>query len=170
MNPSQFHLALTHVPVILSIIGLVVLIISLINKNNTLSKTAFYLLLFAGIFAIPVYLTGEGTEEVVEHLPGVSENIIGRHEDIALIGLVIILITGLLALTALLFSRYNRFASVIRMLVLLFAVASAIAMTRTAQLGGEIRHTEARSSFVSSNAGNNEGSSVNGEAQEKDDD
>ena len=69
MNASQIHLALTHVPVILSFVGLVILVISFFKKNETTTRIAFYILLAAGLFAIPVYATGEGTEEVVEKLP-----------------------------------------------------------------------------------------------------
>lgn len=69
MNESQIHLSLTHLPVILSFIGLIVLAVALIIKNDTVIKTAFYLLLFAGLLAIPVFFTGEGAEETVEKLP-----------------------------------------------------------------------------------------------------
>ena len=70
MNQAQIHLALTHMPVILSMTGLVILIISLIMKNTVVIKTSFYIFLIAGLFTIPVYFTGEGAEEMVEHLPG----------------------------------------------------------------------------------------------------
>ena len=43
MNQAQIHLALTHMPVILSMTGLVILIISLIMKNTVVIKTSFYI-------------------------------------------------------------------------------------------------------------------------------
>src|SRR6476661_626776 len=103
MNASQIHLALTHVPVVLSFIGLVILSIGLLKKNETITKTSFYLLLAAGIFTVPVYFTGEGTEEIVENIPGVSESIISKHEDVANLTLVAISITALMALSGILF-------------------------------------------------------------------
>jgi uncharacterized membrane protein len=151
MNESQIHLSLTHVPVILSFVGLLVLAVALIIKNNTVVKTSFYLLLFAGLLAIPVFLTGEGAEEMVENLPGVSENIIGEHENIATLSMIVIAFTGALALVGLLFYRQPAFAKAAKYIVLVFAVASAALMAQTAHLGGQIRHTEIRAGFT--NAG-----------------
>jgi uncharacterized membrane protein len=149
MNASQIHLALTHVPVILSFIGLVILIVSFFKKNETLTKTAFYIFLAAGLFTIPVYFTGESAEEIVEHLPGVSENIIEEHEEIAGITLVIISISGLVSFAGLVLSRFPGLAKAIKLTALLFALGSAAAMAQTAHLGGQIRHSEIRSEFVS---------------------
>jgi uncharacterized membrane protein len=148
MNSSQIHLALTHVPVILSLVGLTILIIALVRKNDTLTKTSFYILLTAGLFALPVYFTGEGAEEVVEDLPGVSEGIIGKHEQFANISLTIILICGALSLAALFLYKSFSVARVMKYVVLLFAFASAATMARTAHLGGQIRHTEIQSTVM----------------------
>ena len=150
MNASQIHLALTHVPVILSIIGLVILIIALIRKNDTLTKTSFYIFLAAGLFALPVYFTGEGAEEVVEDFPGVSEGIIGQHEQFATISLTIILISAAVSLAALFLYKSIKAARIMKYAVLLFALGSAVTMARTAHLGGQIRHTEIQSASIAS--------------------
>ena len=71
MNSVQAHLALTHVPVILSLVGLIMLIIAFIIKNQVLTRTSYFLILAAGIATVPVFFTGEGTEEAVENLPDV---------------------------------------------------------------------------------------------------
>lgn len=151
MNASQIHLALTHVPVILSIIGLAILLIALIRKNDTLTKTSFYIFLAAGIFALPVYFTGEGAEEIVEELPGVSESVIGKHEQFASISLTIILICAVISLAALFLYKYFQAVRILKYAVLLFSFGSAITLTQTAHLGGQIRHTEIQSAFVSTN-------------------
>jgi uncharacterized membrane protein len=144
MNASQIHLALTHVPVILSFIGLVILSIGLLKKNETVIKTSFYILLAAGLFTLPVYFTGEGTEEIVEDLPGVSESIISRHEDVANFTLVVISITALLALSGILFYSRKTIGKLARIGVLVLSFISAGAMAQTAHLGGSIRHSEIR--------------------------
>lgn len=154
MNTSQIHLALTHVPVILSIIGLVILIVSLIRKNDTLTKTSFYIYLAAGMFALPVYFTGEGAEEVVEDFTGVSEGIIGQHEQFATISLTIILICAAVSLAALFLYKSFKAARIMKYAVLLFAFGSAVTMARTAHLGGQIRHTEIQSASVASASDN----------------
>lgn len=157
MNASQIHLALTHVPVILSFIGLVILIVSFFKKNETLIKTAFYIFLAAGLFTIPVYFTGESSEEIVEHLPGVSENLIERHEDMAGIALVIISISAIVSLVSLVVSRFPGLAKLIKLTVLFFALGSAAVMAQTAHLGGQIRHSEIRNGFVVQGGNENSG-------------
>lgn len=148
MNASQIHLALTHVPVILSIIGLTILIIALARKNDTLIKTSLWIFSAAGIFTLPVYFTGEGAEEIVEGLPGVSKDVIGKHEEFATVSLTIILICAVISLTALVFYKYSRAINIMKYAVLLLAFGTAITMVQTAHLGGQIRHTEIQSGFA----------------------
>lgn len=145
MNSSQIHLALTHVPVILSIVSLAVLIVAMINKNDVLTKTAYYLLFFAGVFAVPVFFTGEGAEEIVEHLPGVSENIIEKHEDLGKVAFGSIGVTAIVSLTGILLYTKSELRRFIKSLVLFLALASSGIMMVTAHLGGQVRHTEMRS-------------------------
>ena len=148
MNSSQIHLALTHVPVLLSVVGVVLLAIALIRKNDTLIKTSFYMLLFAGISALPVYLTGEGAEEIVEHLPGVSEPVIEEHEELAGVAFGLALATGVFALTGLVVYNREKILRVVRPSVLVLGLATGVVMVITAHLGGQVRHTEIRPDFT----------------------
>jgi uncharacterized membrane protein len=165
MNASQIHLALTHVPVVLSFIGLVILSIGLLKKNETITKTSFYLLLAAGIFTVPVYLTGEGTEEAVENLPGVSESIISKHEDVANLTLIVISLTALIALSGILFYSRRIIGKMARISVFILSLISAGAMAQTAHLGGSIRHTEIRSGVAALSDQNTENGSNQNEAR-----
>ncbi len=170
MNSVQVHLALTHVPVILSIIGLILLIIVFFTKNATLTKTAYIMLLIAGVAAIPVFLTGEGTEEAVENLPGVSEAIIESHEEIAKLALISISIAGLVALAALFASRWQKAAGILKVMLLLVAISSTGLMVQTAHLGGQIRHTEIREGFALQNGNENNAGNENNQQQEIEED
>ena len=97
--------------------------------------------------AVPVYLTGEPAAEMVENLPGVSEQIIELHEEWALLSLLSAIATGVLAFGALILKRFSsaNFARISMLAVLLLSFAAGAFMARTANLGGEIRHTEIRS-------------------------
>jgi uncharacterized membrane protein len=167
MNASQIHLALTHVPVVLSFIGLVILSIGMLKKNETITKTSFYLLLAAGIFTVPVYLTGEGTEEAVENLPGVSESLISKHEDVANLTLIVISLTALMALSGILFYSRRIIGKMARTSVFILSLISAGAMAQTAHLGGSIRHTEIRSGVAAVSDQNTENGSNKNEARGK---
>ena len=172
MNSVQMHLALTHVPVILSLVGLIMLIVAFFIKNSTITKTSYILILIAGIAALPVFFTGEGTEEVIENLPGVSEAVIERHEEVAKLAMISIAAAGLLALAALFSFRWQITACIFKVIVLLLVITSGGLMAQTAHLGGQIRHTEIRSGVAlqngNRNGGENEGNA--GHQQEKDHD
>jgi uncharacterized membrane protein len=144
MNGVQMHLALTHVPVILSLVGLGMLIIALLKKNPTLIKTSYIIIFISGIAALPVFFSGEGTEEAVEHAPGVSAAIIEKHEEVANLAMISIAAAGLVAFAALFSFRRQLISQILKVLVLLLAFTSGGLMTRTAHLGGQIRHTEIR--------------------------
>jgi uncharacterized membrane protein len=148
MNSSQIHLALTHVPVILSLAGLVVLIVALLKRNDTLTKTAFYFLLFAGVFSVPVFFSGEGAEETVERLPGVSESVIEKHEELAKVAFSLVCAAAFAALMGLLLYRQIGIYKMIKSFVLLLALATSVILVVTAHLGGQVRHTEIRSGFT----------------------
>jgi len=142
MNSVQMHLALTHVPVILSLVGMVMLIVALLKRNPTLTKTSYIIILIAGVTALPVFFSGEGAEEAVEHAPGVSEAFIERHEEVANLAMISIAAAGLLSLAALFFSRQILVARILKVMVLLLAVITGGLMAQAAHLGGQIRHTE----------------------------
>ena len=148
MNSVEMHLALTHVPVILSLVGLVILIVAILKRNRTLTKTSYIIILIAGVAALPVFFSGEGAEEAVEHLPGISEAIIERHEEVAKLAMIAIAATGALSLAALFFLRWVVASHILKATVLLLAVTSGGLMAQTAHLGGQIRHSEIRSTVV----------------------
>jgi len=170
MNSVQLHLALTHVPVILSLVGLIMLVVAFVIKNSIITKTSYILILIAGIAALPVFFTGEGTEEAIEKLPGVSEAVIGRHEEVANLAMMSIAAAGLVALAALFSFRWQIAARVFKIVVVLLAITSGGLMAQTAHLGGQIRHTEIRSGVALQNNSENAGNSEDNTSQQHNDD
>jgi uncharacterized membrane protein len=170
MNSVQMHLMLTHVPVILSLVGLIMLTVAFFTKNITLTKTSYLLMVIAGIGAIPVYFTGEGTEDAIKNLPGVSETIIEKHEDVAKLAMIAISAAGLAALAALFSFRWQTATRVFRIVVLLLAIASGGLMAQTAHLGGQIRHTEIRNGAAGQNGNENSGEKGGDAGQQQEDD
>lgn len=172
MNSVRMHLALTHVPVVLSFVGLIMLVIAFFIKNSSVTKTSYILILIAGVAAIPVFLTGDGTEEAIENLPGISEAIIERHEEAAKLAMISIAAAGLTALAALFSFKWHLAFRLFKFVVLLLAIASGGLMAQTAHLGGQIRHSEIRNAGELQNrnetTGVNEGNA--GKREDKDDD
>jgi hypothetical protein len=144
MNEAQQHLLLNHLPVLGSLFCLLLLAYGLVRRSDEVQKVALGALVLVALLAIPTYLTGEPAEELVEHLPGVSESYIEAHESMAKIALVASLVLGVLALGGLIVSRGCAVPSAFAVLVLLGNLASFGLMAYTAHLGGQIRHTEIR--------------------------
>ena len=154
MNAAQIHLALNHAPLLLSIIGGSILILGMIRKNESFKNLSLYLLVTAAVLTIPVYLTGEGTEELIENLPGVNESAIERHEDMAKISLIIIIITGVIALLGIFLRKNTGLAKIVFSGALLLSLASFGTMAQTAHLGGLIRHSEIQNGGAANAEGN----------------
>jgi hypothetical protein len=71
-----------------------VLIYGLLVKSKQTKNAAYLVFILAAIGAGIAYLTGEGAEEAVEKIQGVSENMIKLHEDNAMYALVSLVFLG----------------------------------------------------------------------------
>ncbi len=171
MNAAQIHLALNHAPLFLSIIGGVILILGMIKKNESFKNLSLYFLIAAALFTVPVFLTGEGTEELVENLPGVNETAIEEHEDMAKISLIIIIITGAISLLAIFLKKNTGIGKLLFTGALLLSLASFGFMAQTAHLGGLIRHSELQNgNSTNTNSKEKDATGKEVKEQEKDDD
>lgn len=146
MNEAHLHLVVNHFPIIGTILGLGILVVGLLLKDNSVKNTAFFLFIVAAIFAAVSMATGEGAEELVEDMPTIGHDIIHEHEEMAeklAIALYVLALTSILGL----YLNYKK--SVKSVLVTYVAVAIAIVAVflgqQTGTTGGEIRHTEIRS-------------------------
>ncbi len=145
MDSTHLHLLLNHFPIIGTLIGSGLLIWGFIKKQNNIKSVAAAILAVMSVIAIPVFLTGEPAEESIENLPGVSESIIGLHEEAAEIAIWLMGITGLASLLALVFAWQKRkTANAIYLTALVLSLICFAAMARTGYLGGQIRHSEIR--------------------------
>lgn len=149
MNAAHWHLLLNHVPIMGTIGATGILITGFIFKNPAIKRTALGIFIVSGLIAIPAYLTGEGAEDVVENLPGVTENFIETHEDLGKIFLALTGLLGLLALVNFALDRMqHKVASHLYLTILVIGLGSSIFAKQVATSGGEIRHTEIRANGV----------------------
>jgi uncharacterized protein YneF (UPF0154 family) len=147
INWAHVHLMINHIPVIGIPGAMLLLIYALARRSDEVKMVTFGMIVLLAILTIGVYLTGQAAEDMVKKLPGVTEAAIGRHEEVADLSLILIEGLGALALAGLFFMR--RSDSIPKWLVSLVFVLSlitALIVGYTANLGGEIRHSEVRSS------------------------
>lgn len=152
MNWAHVHLIINHIPVIG--IGLLILlfIVAMVRKNKGLITVALAFIILISLATIPVYLTGEPAEEVVEDMPGISEELIKEHEEQAEIAFIFVEVAGGLALITLIARRYSdKLGQRLVILTLLVLIVSGGLIGWTANLGGKIHHEEIRSGKDSQN-------------------
>ena len=90
--------------------------------------------------------SGEGAEEIVENIPGVTENLIHEHEEAAELFALLSYVFGAFSLVALWSSWKNKsYNVVLSYLIAVFAILLIFLGKQTGTSGGEIRHTEIRS-------------------------
>ncbi|MBI4887404.1 MAG: hypothetical protein HY824_09940 [Acidobacteria bacterium] len=139
----HIHLLLNHVPTVGTVIGVGLLLMALVRRNDHLVHSSLEVLFGVALLTLPVYLTGVAAEEAIEKLDGVSRAAITTHETAALLGFIWMEITGLAAWLGLWQSRRQSRASRTTVAsVLVLSVITLAIMARAATIGGEIRHPE----------------------------
>ena len=137
MNLAHLHLLLNHFPTVGLGIALGLLLASLLKKSEDLKQASFVAFFLLGLLAIPAYLTGSAAQVMLQNRPDVSEPIMAAHQDAALLALILIEITGLVAWLGL--WRFRRWHQVG---VLVLAIVTFALMASAANIGGHIRHPE----------------------------
>lgn len=145
MDSISFHLILNHVPIFACLGGTPLLIYGMVKNNDSFKKLGLGLFVLAALVVIPVFLTGEKAEELVEHLPGVLENLIEAHEEWAEASLWAMIGLGVSSVVALWAEvKAQSWRRFLLPAVTVFSCLVAGMMLRTAHLGGQIRHSEIR--------------------------
>src|SRR5258705_5660231 len=147
MNLAALHLVLNHFPIIGTVIGLGLFIVSLVGKNDDLKRASLMILAAMALLTLPTFFSGIGAQRAIRRDAGVSAVLIERHEGAAILALFFMEIAGALALVGLWQrhrvspgTRWSRNS----MAILLFAVVTSALMARVGTTGGEIRHPEIR--------------------------
>lgn len=146
MNGAHWHLVVNHLPIIFPLIGVVVMVTGFISKSDAVKRTALMIFMLGALAAIAAMTTGEGAEEVVENISGVTENYIEQHEETAETFALLSYILGGISLIGI-WTSYQRkkIFSVISIVTVVFALLVLFFAKQTGTTGGEIRHTEIRS-------------------------
>ena len=155
-NTSHVHLLLNHVPTTAFLVALVLYVVSMFNGSEPLKKTALAMFLLIAAVAIATYTSGSAAEAWLrgasvksELPPDVMPAAIREHEDAALWATALMELTGFFAWLGLWqWKTVKRLPAWNTPLVLVLAVLSFVAMSRTAYLGGDIHHVEIRPDVV----------------------
>src|SRR6202049_503366 len=101
MNFVHIHLLLNHIPVICSIIGFGLFLISLFGKNDDLRRGSLIIFAAMALVAIPAFASGKGAQLMLKDKPDISDAFMQRHEGAAMLALWFLEATGAFALAGL---------------------------------------------------------------------
>lgn len=183
MNAAHFHLIINHFPVLVTAATIFVLLIGILKKSDDVKKVSIPLLILTALITIPVYLSGDKAQEMIEgNYDDVDETYIELHEDFALYSFVAMDIAGAIALIFMfLYRKPKLLPNSAAFFILAVLIAVFAMMSYTANLGGKIHHPEVRkdklpweSSSPQKNTDNNSGNEKKEKSgkvdKEKDDD
>ncbi len=146
MDAAHWHLVVNHLPIIFPVAGAIIMITGLVSKSESVKRTAYLIFAIGALSALVAMSTGEGAEDTVEQLSGVSEDYIERHEETAETFALLSYVLGGLSLLGLWASfKEKSFSYLIAIGTLIFAFIVLFMGKETGTTGGEIRHTEIRS-------------------------
>ena len=75
INWAHVHLIINHFPVIGILGAILLLLYSLIRKSDEVRMVSLGVFVLIALITVPVFFTGQASEEIVKKLPGVTESI-----------------------------------------------------------------------------------------------
>ncbi len=146
MGAVRLHLVFNHAPLFWIGLGLLLFLFGLFRRNRSLVGAGLFSFVLAAIAVIFVYLTGHSAEEMVEHLPGISEMYLEKHEEAAEVAFYTTLALGLSAAITFFLIFVRKVEDLIYRIFLgitfLLSLGSLGALAGAGSHGGKIRHTE----------------------------
>ena len=140
---AHVHLLINHFPTIGTILGLGLLLLAFIRKNDHLKKVSLEMLFLIALATMPVYVSGQAAAEALKGQSGVSAAAIVAHNDAALGSFIMMEITGFVAWLVLWRMRRIGWPTTgLTYAVLVLSVMTVAAVARAANIGGDIRHPE----------------------------
>ena len=145
MDALQLHLFFNHVPLIGALVALLVVVIGMVMSNKAVRMVGLAVYIVMALTAIPTYLAGEGAEEKVENIAGISKDAIEEHEENAVVALWLMVAAaaiGICAFVALWKSAQPTITTGLSIIFIVVAIAGFIKVAITAHEGGQIRRPD----------------------------
>lgn len=144
MSWTHLHLMINHLPVLGAPALLLVLGWALLRRSPGVARAALWGTVLLAPAAQIVSLTGEQSEDRLEHVVAIDEAVVERHEELGEIATRVLIVTAVIAAIALWRSRRAPGTRLLPGTVLAGLLATSGLMAYSAWTGGMIRHTEIR--------------------------
>jgi|NOAtaT_5_FD_contig_31_7184605_length_2469_multi_7_in_0_out_0_2 uncharacterized membrane protein len=143
MDGLQLHLLTNHLPIVGTFAALLVVLVGMLRRSDAAISTGLIVYAVMALMAVPAYLSGEEAEERVEQISGINEGAIHEHEEMAEVTLWLTVISGLLALGAVITHHRNmKISSKIALAFVIIAIAAFAQAALTGHEGGKIRRPD----------------------------
>jgi uncharacterized membrane protein len=143
MDATRIHLFITHLPVFGLFLGFFALAFGLVRQDNGVKVVSLAIIIVAIVGGLIAFQTGEPAEEKVENIAGISMDAVELHEESAELTNWFFIGLGILAVVTLYLEvKGKQFARQFVFVVLAISALTFYFVSRTATLGGKIRHTE----------------------------
>jgi len=146
LTPSglvHIHLLLNHFPTVGMIVGSGLFLLGLLKRSEDLKRGALAVFFAIALIALPTYMSGYSAQKSLRGVRTVSQDVINFHQRSALLALIFMEATGIVAWYGLWHSRRRASMGprITAAAVLLSAVTIGL-MGSAANIGGEIHHPE----------------------------
>lgn len=143
MDGLQLHLLTNHLPIVGTFAALLVVLVGMVRRSDSAISTGLIVYALMALMAVPAYLSGEEAEERVEQIAGINEGAIHEHEEMAELTLWLTVISGVLAVGAVItHTRNMKISSKIALAFVIIAIAAFAQAARTGHEGGKIRRPD----------------------------
>jgi uncharacterized membrane protein len=136
--PNPLHPAIVHLPIVLTFLGTLFALVSIITRRLWLPLYTAIILVLAAGGAKFATVTGKSQDSLFAALTSEQKQLVGEHAtwgDNALISLIVAAVLSLIALGLHRFGNSRRFLAI---LTALAGLVSCFLVVRTAQLGGHL--------------------------------
>jgi len=142
------HPLVVHFPIGILLIAWVPMVLGLIDKKRRSGwlLSGLMLLVLGTLFTFGAVLTGEATEDVVEHSSQLVEDAIHEHEEAGemarniFIGVTVIYLIGLIVIAKVAAPKKKVAGLMVGLVVAITYIFGALAMANTGHLGGVLVH------------------------------
>ena len=142
------HLALNHMPLAVTFLGLAMLTYGIINRHGIYIRLGFIFFVVAAGFTILAFGTGIASHDVAESLPGVSHDQVKPHRDAAKMAMMVMMaLAGLMALGHYVLGSKNAPPPWFMYFSFVLGAISLLLLMNAGFMGGQIRHPELRPNF-----------------------
>src|SRR6185503_6874299 len=139
----HIHLLLNHFPTVGMIVGFGLFVFGLLKKSEDLKRGALAVFFALALVSLPTYMSGYSAQKSLRGVGTMSQDVINLHQRSALLALIFMEATGIVAWYGLWYSRKG--ASMgprITAAAVLLSVITIGLMASAANVGGEIHHPE----------------------------